>query len=63
MEYIKRQISDAILEAGKYYSVITITGPRQVGKTTLCKNLFPEYDYINLERAAQRNVIEQDIEV
>lgn len=62
MEYIKRQISDAILEANKYYSVITITGPRQVGKTTLCKNLFPEYEYINLERAAQRNVIEQDIE-
>ena len=62
MEYLKRQISDAILEADKYYSVITITGPRQVGKTTLCKNLFPEYEYINLERVAQRNVIEQDIE-
>ncbi|MBR6774470.1 MAG: ATP-binding protein [Bacteroidales bacterium] len=62
MKYVKRQISDAILEAYKYYSVITITGPRQVGKTTLCKNLFPEYEYINLERAAQRNVIEQDIE-
>lgn len=62
MEYIYRAISDSILEAVQYYSVITITGPRQVGKTTLCKNLFPDYEYINLERPAQRAVIEQDIE-
>ena len=62
MEYIYRAISDSILEAIQYYSVITITGPRQVGKTTLCKNLFPDYEYINLERPAQRAVIEQDIE-
>ena len=46
MEYIYRAISDSILEAIQYYSVITITGPRQVGKTTLCKNLFPDYEYI-----------------
>ena len=62
MDYIYRSISESILEAIQYYSVITITGPRQVGKTTLCKNLFPDYAYINLERPAQRAVIEQDIE-
>ena len=62
MDYIYRSISESILEAIQYYSVITITGPRQVGKTTLCKNLFPDYEYINLERPAQRAVIEQDIE-
>lgn len=62
MEYIYRSISPAIMEAGRYYSVITITGPRQVGKTTLCKHLFPDYKYINLEHPAQRAVIEQDIE-
>lgn len=62
MNYIYRSISKSILEANQYYSVITITGPRQVGKTTLCKNLFPDYTYINLERPAQRNIIEQDIE-
>ena len=55
MEYIYRAISDSILEAIQYYSVITITGPRQVGKTTLCKNLFPDYEYINLERPSHGN--------
>ncbi|MBR4340229.1 MAG: ATP-binding protein [Bacteroidales bacterium] len=33
----------------EYFRVITITGPRQSGKTTLCKMVFPDYDYINLE--------------
>ena len=62
MNYIYRSISKCILDAIQYYSVITITGPRQVGKTTLCKNLFPDYTYINLEHPAQRTIIEQDIE-
>ena len=62
MNYIYRSISKSILDAIQYYSVITITGPRQVGKTTLCKNLFPDYTYINLEHPAQRTIIEQDIE-
>lgn len=62
MNYIYRSISKSILDAIQYYSVITITGPRQVGKTTLCKNLFPNYSYINLEHPAQRIIIEQDIE-
>ena len=62
MNYIYRSISKSILDAIQYYSVITITGPRQVGKTTLCKNLFPDYTYINLEYPAQRTIIEQDIE-
>lgn len=62
MNYIYRSISKCILDAIQYYSVITITGPRQVGKTTLCKNLFPDYTYINLEHPAQCTIIEQDIE-
>lgn len=62
MNYVYRSISKSILDAIQYYSVITITGPRQVGKTTLCKNLFPDYTYINLEHPAQRTIIEQDIE-
>lgn len=62
MEYIRRKISNAILEASKYYSVITLTGPRQVGKTTLCKNLFPDYQYYNLERVSQREIIKNDVE-
>jgi hypothetical protein len=34
--------------AGKY-PVVTITGPRQSGKTTLCRKVFPHKPYANLE--------------
>ncbi len=37
-----------------YFKVITITGPRQSGKTTLCKQLFPDYEYVNLEDMSVR---------
>lgn len=60
MEYIRRIISDKILEAFPFYSVIIITGPRQSGKTTLCKNLFPDYKYYNLENPSLRDVIKED---
>ncbi|MBQ6192865.1 MAG: ATP-binding protein [Prevotella sp.] len=31
--------------------VITLTGPRQSGKTTLCRKMFPELPYVSLEDA------------
>lgn len=40
-KYIERIISDKVLEVQKYYPVTTITGPRQSGKTSLCRHLFP----------------------
>ncbi len=49
MNYMHRAITPRIKEAHKYYPVITITGPRQAGKSTLCRHLFPEYNYVNLE--------------
>ena len=44
-----REISHEILNAAKTYPVVTLTGPRQSGKTTLVKRLFPEKAYVNLE--------------
>jgi predicted AAA+ superfamily ATPase len=46
---INRQLKEQIFEAEKYYRVITITGPRQSGKTTLCRHFFPHLPYVNLE--------------
>ncbi len=46
---IKRNISGTILNAKEKMPVLVITGPRQSGKTTLVKSLFPEYSYSNLE--------------
>jgi len=53
-KYIERIISDKVLEVQKYYPVTTITGPRQSGKTSLCRHLFPEYRYVNLEDLTER---------
>ena len=46
---IDRIISTKVKQLAKKFPVISITGPRQSGKTTLAKNCFPEYDYVNLE--------------
>ena len=54
MSYVHRIISEKILEVQKYYPVTAVTGPRQSGKTSLCRHLFPEYKYVNLEDLTQR---------
>ena len=46
---IKREISEIIFPRVQQMPVIVVTGPRQSGKTTLVKALFPKYDYVNLE--------------
>lgn len=43
IEYINRDLEKIIVEASEYYSVITVSGPRQSGKSTLLKHLFPDY--------------------
>lgn len=48
-KFIERQIVAAIKEAYAYFPVITITGPRQSGKTTLMKYLFNNLPYYSLE--------------
>ncbi|MBR1609323.1 MAG: ATP-binding protein [Kiritimatiellae bacterium] len=52
---IKRDIENTILEMAGYYPVVTITGPRQSGKTTLAKALFPEHSYFSLETGHVRD--------
>ena len=52
---INRQITKQLLEAAKQYPVITITGPRQSGKTTCCRLSFPNLPYSSLETPETRN--------
>lgn len=59
-ELIYRNLTDEINRLIPHFPVITITGPRQSGKTTLCKELFPDYIYINLEDANLREQIQRD---
>lgn len=44
----------------KKFPIVSITGPRQSGKTTLIKNIFPNYQYYNLERSADRDFAKKD---
>ncbi|MDY6326430.1 MAG: ATP-binding protein [Bacteroidales bacterium] len=44
-----RVLENEVLRLSELFKVITITGPRQSGKTTLCKKTFPHHDYVNLE--------------
>ncbi|MCR5313156.1 MAG: ATP-binding protein [Bacteroidaceae bacterium] len=46
---VRREISAEVNEAMKYFPVITITGPRQSGKTTFVKSHFPHLTYYTLE--------------
>ena len=51
---LKRTLQKKLEEAAKQYPVVTLTGPRQSGKTTLVKMTFPNYDYQSLEEPDHR---------
>lgn len=57
---IGRVLSEKILSMVKGFPVITLTGPRQSGKTTLVKWLFPDYEYINLENLNDFHAVQED---
>lgn len=44
-----RVLENEVLRLSELFKVVTITGPWQSGKTTLCKKTFPHHDYVNLE--------------
>ena len=58
--YKKRRIYDTIKELSTKFPVVTITGPRQSGKTTLAINCFPDYDYVSLEDPDMREFATSD---
>lgn len=57
---ISRLVSSKILSYSTQYPVVTITGPRQSGKTTLCKALFPDKPYVSLENLDTRSFAIED---
>ncbi|MCR4964111.1 MAG: ATP-binding protein [Bacteroidales bacterium] len=57
MKYFNRTIAESIRKLIPFFRVIVVTGARQVGKTTLCKKIFPEYEYVNLESGMTREMI------
>ena len=57
---IKRSLSSILSESASQYPVVSITGPRQSGKTTLVKAVFPERNYISLEELDTREFAQKD---
>lgn len=57
---IRRQLEKKIKSLAKQYPVVTLTGPRQSGKTTLAKTCFPKYNYYSLEDLDIREYAYQD---
>ena len=57
---IQREIQQQLLKLASMYPVVTLTGPRQSGKTTLAKMTFPQHQYVNLENFDIRQMAEAD---
>ena len=59
--YIKRAIEDTVLRISTMFPVLLVTGPRQVGKTTLLQNLStPEREYVTLDDPDVRYLAKHD---
>ena len=57
---IDREITASLLALFRQYPFVTVTGPRQSGKTTLCRNALSDLPYVNLEAPDQREFAESD---
>lgn len=57
---IERKLAEKIKYLGGKFPIVTITGPRQSGKSTLLKNLYPDYRYVSLENPDLRRFATED---
>jgi uncharacterized protein len=60
MSLVDRTIESVIRTLAASYPVVTVTGPRQSGKTTLCRKVFPHKPYANLEAPDTRQFAVED---
>jgi predicted AAA+ superfamily ATPase len=54
MQMVPRTLAESLKTQAGHYPVLALTGPRQSGKTTLLRTMFPEYTYISLENPDSR---------
>lgn len=63
MPYIKRDIEELIISLHKEYPCILVTGPRQVGKTTLLEHIDGERNKVSLDDLQERALAKSDPEM
>ena len=56
----KRTLETKLLALKKQFPVLALFGPRQSGKTTLARSLFPTYRYVNLESFEEQEFAIED---
>lgn len=57
---VLRKITHALDKAMAEFPIVTVTGPRQAGKTTLIREHFSHLPYVNLEEPTQRDFAQKD---
>ena len=57
---VQRTLAEHLTRSFTQYPIVTLTGPRQSGKTTLVRSTFPELPYVNLENPSLRSYAEED---
>lgn len=57
---IQRALAKKVSEMLDKYPIVSLTGPRQSGKTTLAKMVRPDYQYVNLENLSTRAFAQED---
>ena len=64
MSYIKRDMEETFLKTSEQFKVVLVTGPRQVGKTTMLKKLMEGTDrkYVSLDDILLRDLAQNDPE-
>ncbi|WP_457664997.1 ATP-binding protein [Thiolapillus sp.] len=60
MTYIPRNAESCLQHLASGYPVVVVTGPRQSGRSTLVRHVFPEHHYVSLEDLDQREFAETD---
>ncbi|MHA8050403.1 ATP-binding protein [Aquirufa sp. ROCK-SH2] len=60
METKRREAEEKVLQMAKDFKAIAIVGPRQSGKTTLVKKIFPDKKYVNFENPDIRQFAIED---
>lgn len=65
MNYISRNLEKVVAEVTKEYPVVLVTGPRQVGKTTMLQKLMEgtRRSYVSLDDLNERSIAKNDPEL
>lgn len=59
-EFINRDLHELLIRMAGWFPVVSLTGPRQSGKSTLVRHTFPDYSYVTLEDPQTRRAALED---